>query len=111
MSFEEYQRKAFEFANQELDFTLQLSSFTLGLCGESGEVADIVKKYVGHNQDLDTDDLTKELGDILWYLAAVSSTLGLSLNDIARVNIKKLSTRHPTGKFDPSYHGKTTNTE
>ena len=67
----------------------------MGLCGESGEVIDIVKKsfYQGHN--LDRDALIKELGDVAWYLALIAEALGITLNDIFEGNIEKLKERYP----------------
>lgn len=69
----------------------------LGLVGEAGEVAEKVKKLVrDKNSDLaqlDHDDMAAELGDILWYTAVLADFLGLSLNDVAKRNIDKLSDR------------------
>lgn len=72
----------------------------LGLAGEAGEVADLIKKGIFHQQGLDTDHLRKELGDVLWYLTALCSDLGLSLEEIMQHNIKKLWARYPDG-YDP----------
>lgn len=69
----------------------------LGLGGESGEVIDHIKKYYGHGHDLDKEELKKELGDVLWYIAYLASTLGLDLEDIATMNIEKLKKRYPEG--------------
>ena len=71
---------------------------TLGLCNEAGEVAGKVKKvYRDFNGNFsDTrikNDLAKEIGDVLWYLAVLCSTLGLKLDDVARMNIEKLASR------------------
>ena len=67
----------------------------MGLCGESGEASEIIKKYVFHDHDLDRDKLRNELGDILWYLAAMATVLDVSLEDIASENIAKLKARYP----------------
>jgi NTP pyrophosphatase (non-canonical NTP hydrolase) len=69
----------------------------LGLAGEAGEAADLVKKGVFHQQGIDYEKLLKELGDVLWYVAAISSTLGVSLEEIMLLNIKKLDARFPEG--------------
>jgi NTP pyrophosphatase (non-canonical NTP hydrolase) len=70
----------------------------LGLCGESGEVADKIKKILrDHRGDFaNTDllhDLKLELGDVLWYLAALCTELGFELGDVARCNLDKLASR------------------
>jgi len=69
----------------------------LGLGGECGEVQDLLKKVVFHGRELDVDALEKELGDVLWYLAAVATCFGLDMGSIAAKNIKKLETRYPDG--------------
>jgi len=69
----------------------------VGLAGESGEVADIVKKHVFHGHDLDTAHALEELGDILWYVAWTASALGSSLTAVAEANLRKLQKRYPDG--------------
>ena len=75
----------------------QLANVALGLAGEAGEVADILKKHLFHAHALDTDALAKELGDCLWYLEGAATALGLSLGDIAAGNVDKLRRRYPEG--------------
>ncbi len=78
----------------------------LGLCGESGEIAEKTKKIMrdkaGHIDEETRDLLKKELGDVLWYLANLSAELQLSLSDIARCNIEKLQSRKDRGKLQGS---------
>lgn len=69
----------------------------LGLAGEAGEVADLVKKAVFHQQGLDKEKIKRELGDVLWYIAAVCSGLQISLEEVAELNIEKLKARFPEG--------------
>jgi len=72
----------------------------LGLCGESGEVAEKVKKMIRDGDDKSgnfEDDLGAELGDVLWYLANLASELGFTLEDIARSNLHKLQYRKSRG--------------
>lgn len=75
----------------------QLMGQVLGLCGESGEVAEKVKKLLrdkrGALSDDDRAELVKELGDILWYVNAVAHLIGSSLEEVARVNNDKLASR------------------
>ena len=69
----------------------------IGLAGEAGEVAELVKKGVFHNHSVDVNNITKELGDVMWYVAGIASTLGLNLDDIMEKNIAKLKARYPNG--------------
>lgn len=69
----------------------------LGLAGEAGEVADTIKKAVFHRHDLDRDVLIKELGDVLWYVAALCSKIDVSLDEVMARNIAKLQKRYPNG--------------
>lgn len=103
-NLDEYQTMAETFCRGHDTVTEALCCETLGLNGEAGEVADYLKKHIGHSQPLDVSRISKELGDVLWYVAKIATTCGLDLSYVASLNIKKLSERHPTGKFDPSYH-------
>jgi NTP pyrophosphatase (non-canonical NTP hydrolase) len=68
----------------------------LGLTGEAGEVAELLKKHLFHSRPLDQSALLNELGDVLWYLTALATTFGFTLTAIAQNNIHKLSQRYPT---------------
>lgn len=70
-----------------------------GLAGESGEVLDIVKKWIFHENGLDRDHLKKELGDVMWYVAMICESAGFTLDEIMKMNIDKLKSRYPEG-FD-----------
>ena len=70
----------------------------LGLAGEAGEVADIIKKGILHGKGTDTTGrIVEELGDVLWYVAGLASHYGLSLDDIMEANIAKIRERYPDG--------------
>lgn len=69
----------------------------LGLCGEAGEFAEIVKKAEFHSHALSRDMAKKELGDVAWYLAAACHALGFSLSEVMAANIEKLKARYPDG--------------
>lgn len=69
----------------------------LGLVGEAGEVADLIKKIVYHKHDVDREKMKEELGDVMWYLAALATCAGISLSDVARANVEKLERRYPNG--------------
>jgi len=77
------------------DDTLTLAA--LGLAGEVGEAVELVKKYLYHGRPLDKAKFAKELGDVLWYLAAAATGAGLDLGIIATVNMEKLHLRYPNG--------------
>lgn len=69
----------------------------IGLAGEAGEVAEHIKKGVFHQHGIDSEKLSKEIGDVLWYAAALCTTLGLDLSEIMQANIEKLKHRYPNG--------------
>jgi len=69
----------------------------LGLLGESGEIANKVKKVLREDQGVGLDGVRAELGDVLWYLAAIATDLGADLDDIAQENIEKLYDRRARG--------------
>lgn len=96
-----YQRLAYGTANHSLDPEKELTVAALGLAGEAGEVADHVKKYLGHGQPINDEKLIKEMGDVLWYIALLCTNRGWCLADIMDANIEKLKARWPKG-FDPS---------
>ena len=75
----------------------QLSNAALGLSGEAGEVADMLKKHLFHSHPLDRDALVKELGDCLWYVAAMATALDVDLGEVGARNIEKLRRRYPDG--------------
>lgn len=74
-----------------------LSNYAMGLCGESGEVTDELKKVIYHGHDLNVEKIENGLGDVLHYLSGLASMLELSLEDVARKNIEKLKERYPDG--------------
>lgn len=69
----------------------------LGLCGESGEVSEHIKKAIFHKHILDKEKIVKELGDVLWYVAMCCHSLNVSLDDVMQGNIDKLKKRYPNG--------------
>ena len=99
MTVNEYQKLAMTTLNPALDKKDVQINGVMGLCGESGEAIDIVKKWLAQGHELDKTKLAKELGDIAWYLAETAYALDLSLEDVFRGNIEKLKNRYPEG-FD-----------
>ena len=103
MTLDAYQRAAARTGGSDLrdeNLFKGLSCAALGLTGEAGEVADLVKKVVHHRHPLDAatrEKLVKELGDVLWYVAHAASVLGVTLDHVAAVNVEKLQRRYPNG--------------
>ena len=96
MDFDEYQEKAAttaKYANKGNNLAYPV----LGLNGEAGEVAEKAKKIIRDHNNIKTDqhrqEIAKELGDVLWYVAAVTSEIGFSMQDVAQMNIDKLASR------------------
>jgi NTP pyrophosphatase (non-canonical NTP hydrolase) len=103
MTFDDYQQKALATA---IDKGSELEQRVLGLVGETGEIADKIKKWYrdqdGDLAKLDREDLAAELGDVLWYVATFADFLGYKLDDIAKGNVAKLSSRQQRGKLSGS---------
>ena len=97
MTINEYQQLALRTLNPELDKKDVLINGVMGLCGESGEAIDIVKKWLAQGHELDKEKLAKELGDIAWYLAETAAAIDLPLEDVFQANIDKLKKRYPEG--------------
>lgn len=97
MKVNEYQKLAMTTLNPALTDKDVLINGVMGLCGESGEVIDIVKKHLAQGHELDKAHLAKELGDVAWYLAEIATAIGYSLEDIFQMNIDKLKKRYPEG--------------
>lgn len=109
MTINEYQKLAMRTNDGMCDNRLhekenigELINGALGLTGEAGEVADIIKKHVFHGHDLDKDEIIKELGDVCWYAALLSYAIDIPLEDILQKNIDKLKRRYPEGFSEES---------
>ena len=97
MRVNEYQELAMTTLNPELSKRDVLINSVMGLCGESGEAIDIVKKHLAQGHELDREHLIDELGDIAWYLAETAQVLGVTLEEVLERNINKLKKRYPEG--------------
>ena len=105
MNFTEYQNLALSTAIYPMMYKKVYPA--LGLCGEAGEVAEKIKKVIRDGVDYGYEEefkaeLTKELGDVLWYVAALASDLDISLNEIAENNLLKLASRKKRNKIGGS---------
>jgi NTP pyrophosphatase (non-canonical NTP hydrolase) len=101
MTFDDYQKQALATVIPTGDEFKDLLHWVLGLNGEAGEVADKLKKIIRDKNSVitaeDKQELAKELGDVLWYLAVFAHDLDISFNDIATQNIAKLKSRQDRG--------------
>ena len=97
MTINEYQQLAMRTVNPDLDKKQMLINSVMGLCGESGEAIDLVKKWYAHGHELDVEHFKKELGDIAWYLAETAYALDVTLEEVLEGNIRKLRKRYPQG--------------
>ncbi len=95
MTLDEYQQKAMETAIYPRENGIAYT--VLGLAGETGEIAEKVKKTIRDRQGMFDEavklDIAREAGDVLWYLAALARELGMTLDDIACINLDKLRSR------------------
>lgn len=94
----EYQALAQRTASTS-DSPSKLLNAALGLCGESGEIADAVKKHLFQGHPLDEYQLIREAGDVCWYLAELAEALHVPISTFMEQNILKLKKRYPNG-FD-----------
>ena len=97
MTINEYQKLAMTTLNPALSPKDDLINGVMGLCGESGEAIDLVKKHLAQGHELNKEQLAKELDDIAWYLAETATAIGYPLEDILQMNIDKLKKRYPEG--------------
>ena len=84
----------------------RLDTAAAGICAEGGEFMEIVKKIKFQGKPWDTankEHLQKELGDIMWYVAQATQSLGISMEEVLDTNIRKLAKRYPEGAFDSYY--------
>jgi NTP pyrophosphatase (non-canonical NTP hydrolase) len=104
MDLSEYQRLSRRTAEYPREAWLAYP--TLGLAGEAGEVAEHAKKAIRDDGGSVSDErktaMSKELGDVLWYVAQIATELGLDLNEIAEQNLAKLLSRQQRGVLSGS---------
>lgn len=97
MTINEYQELAMTTLNKDLSKKEVLINGVMGLCGESGEAIDLVKKWLAQGHELDEEKLIKEIGDVAWYIAEIATALGVKLEEVLAANIDKLKKRYPDG--------------
>ena len=97
MNVNEYQKEAMTLLNPAIPQKDVLLNALMGLCGESGEAIDLMKKHLFQGHELDREKMVKELGDVAWYLAEAATGLGVDLSDVLQRNLDKLHARYPKG--------------
>ncbi|MEK6221443.1 MAG: nucleoside triphosphate pyrophosphohydrolase family protein [Chloroflexota bacterium] len=97
LTFNKYQELALRTASVDREEDQRKIIAALGLAGEAGEFANLIKKLTAHGHAISTEKLVEELGDVLWYLSEAASACGLTLDNIAENNIAKLVERYPDG--------------
>jgi len=100
VTFDEYQQGAIKTARDKTAKN-ELFHLLLGLVGEAGEISEKMKKIVRDHESneamVDTEDLKKELGDVLWYVAVLADYFSIPLDEVAELNLKKLASRQARG--------------
>lgn len=100
MTLDEYQRAAARTVNDGLSEQERLVDAAAGLAEEAGELLGLIRKHAYMGHPLDQDAISKELGDALWCIAAVATSLGETLDGVAAKNLEKLQRRYPAGYSD-----------
>lgn len=104
-NFDVFIARLHELNNAGVDVS-RLITGSIGLAGEAGELAEIVKKVLFHGKEYNADistHLKKELGDIIWYWTQTSMALGIDPNEVIAENVRKLEARYPGGEFNPHF--------
>lgn len=101
MTFDEYQKQALTTAANDYEPLMAKTIWAMGVAGEAGEVVEKWKKIVAYKEgkisEEDLAELAKELGDVVWYIAVMAHSLGLSFEDIMQRNVEKLKSRKARG--------------
>lgn len=101
-SFREYQKEASKTFKDTRELSrkdTQITNWALGVTGEAGELAGEIKHAIFHQEGYDKMKIAKEIGDVLWYLSALCTSLGIDLGDCVSLNISKLRFRHGGEEF------------
>jgi NTP pyrophosphatase (non-canonical NTP hydrolase) len=106
VTLDEYQRATARTTNAGLSDHERLVDAAAGLAEEAGEVLGLVRKHVYMGHPMDRGRVTRELGDALWCLAGVATSLGMTLDAIAVANLEKLRQRYPDGYSDEASHAR-----
>ncbi len=101
MTFDDYQKQALKTANNHPDSLMDQTIWAMGISGEAGEVLEKWKKIVAYKDgvvtDKDKQEIKKELGDVVWYIAVFAHSLGLTFEEVMELNVAKLKDRDKRG--------------
>lgn len=101
MTFDEYQKLALTTVRNHHDPLMEKTIWAMGVAGEAGEVVEKWKKIVAYDDGKVSEErlaeLSKELADVVWYIAVMAHSLGLSFDDIMQQNVEKLKSRKARG--------------
>ena len=104
MTFDEYQKQALTTAYTDpeyVDTLMDKTIWAMGVAGEAGEVVEKWKKIVAYKHGVvgkeELADFKKELGDVVWYIAVLAHSLGLSFEEVMQLNVQKLADRKKRG--------------
>lgn len=96
MNTNEYQNAVMRTCGQA-EYHERLTMGAMGIAGEAGEICDLLKKHLFHAHGLDFGKTQEEIGDLMWYVALLCNTLGLTIENVMAANIEKLKRRYPQG--------------
>ncbi|WP_367357623.1 nucleoside triphosphate pyrophosphohydrolase family protein [Mesotoga sp.] len=97
MQTDHFTKDVIRTVNKTLEPNEHLTNAALGLTGEAGEVAEIVKKAMFQGHSLNRDKIAEELGDVMFYVAYMVDTIGMTLDQIMSQNVTKRRNRYPDG--------------
>lgn len=93
MTINEYQKRTYIAIQPHSDVKDEILNWSIGLCEECGEVMNHIKHFCWGSEPINDIEIAKELGDVMWYLSALSTVLNLDLDTIATLNMRKLEHR------------------
>lgn len=100
MNIADYQKAALRTAPKGVSDEEHALHAVLGLTSEAGEIATTVKRWYAYNKPLDKQNIVEELGDILWFVSLMSHAIGVPMEKLAELNIRKLELRFPSKTFN-----------
>lgn len=103
MTLDDYNVLAVRTLNDLDDVKANLAHMALGITGEAGEVADVIKKHYAYGKTLDVQHLVEEVGDIMFYLNGLLAEVDVEWSEVLELNIKKLEARYPDLRFNADH--------
>lgn len=100
MRIREYQEQSYTAVQSHESIKDAMSHWVIGLTEEAGEVASLVKHKYYNEDDIPVEKIAEELGDVLWYMSAMCTELGIDLETVAKLNLAKLEARYTDGEYN-----------